>query len=555
MIGKIKRGKNFAGVCRYVLQENKQVPGRIIGGNMEGRTSSELAREFEVLAAFNDRVKVPVKHFSLSFAETDEKVSDDVKVLLALDYMEKMGYGDSQYVIVSHDRTDHEHAHDHIHIVANSVAMDGRWVNDRLDWKRSQNVLRDLEGAYDLTPVLSSWDKKRDLNQATRCDRRAERLLANGIQPSQIERTHADIQTKIELAATGATSTTQFCARLQTLEIEPIPKITRTGKVQGISYRSGDVVVRGSDLDRASFPALQQRGVRFDPARDLVSLRSVLKGAKLKADLDWVIPSPATAELENLPVTGEIRFTPPEISENPLVTTQTATTPTKSPAQQEIDDETMTLVAHAYPELKSTPEYQQAAARQLARQQALYEKFIKSRPPVIPQVMPDPPIVKWQPPMVQTTQPETIDAIERSIEERGSSFEVGHYQLEVVSPDRIEVKHRDKLVMFVNPIAEQWESHIVEPTNASPTINQHEAALTRSLLAELDRAQEHELAINEVSIQEFAEEIEEEREQEAVMVQEIEIEFRPEIEIVFNEEPRQHYTRDRERKIDRGYER
>lgn len=296
MIGKIKRGKAFGRVCDYVLKQDKKVPGRIIGGNMVGQTAPELTREFELIASLNSKVKMPVKHFSLSFAEQDGIVSDDAKSLLAMDYMEKMGYGDSQYVIVSHDRTDHDHAHDHIHIVANTVTVSGVWVDDWLNWKRSQTVLRTLELEHNLTPVISSWDKQRDKLAATRHDRRVEKLIANGVQPDEIERTRAEIQSKIELAATGATSMTQFCARLQLLEIDPIPKITRTGKVQGISYRSGDLVVRGSDLDSGSFPALQQRGIKFNPGRDLASLRSALKGERLEVDRDWVIPSTPIVE-------------------------------------------------------------------------------------------------------------------------------------------------------------------------------------------------------------------------------------------------------------------
>lgn len=276
MIGKIKRGKSFAGVCNYVLKQDKEVSSKIISGNMSGKTPTELAHEFELFASLNSRVRVPVKHFSLSFAEQDGIVSDDVKSLLAMDYMDRMGYGDSQYIVVSHSRSDHDHTHDHIHIVANAVAMDGKWVNDRLDWKRSQNVLRELERAYNLTSVVSSWDKKRDRNQATRRDRRVERLIASGVQPSEIDRTRADIQSKIDLAAPGAVSMTQFCKRLRNLNVETIPKITRTGKVQGISYRSGDLVVRGSDLKNASFPALQSlRGISYEPTRDLSNLQTV----------------------------------------------------------------------------------------------------------------------------------------------------------------------------------------------------------------------------------------------------------------------------------------
>jgi Relaxase/Mobilisation nuclease domain len=322
MIGKIKRGKSFAGVCDYVLREDKKVPGRIIGGNMVGKTPQELTCEFELFASLNPRVKVPVKHFSLSFAEQDGIVDDDTKHLLAIDYMEKMGYGDSQYVVVSHDRTDHDHAHDHIHIVANAVAVSGVWVDDWLNWKQSQVILRELERDHNLTPVISSWDKQRDKSAATGHDRRVEKLIASGVQPNEIERTHAEIQSKIELAATGATSITQFCARLQVLAIDPIAKITRTGKVQGMSYRSGDVVVRGSDLKGASFPALQQRGIKFIPARDVADLKSAVKGERLEVDREWLENRIVTNEAENLEVTADLVFTHPEIPVVPIVTTE-----------------------------------------------------------------------------------------------------------------------------------------------------------------------------------------------------------------------------------------
>lgn len=327
MIGKIKRGKSFIGVCNYVLNQNKQVPGKIIGGNMAGRTPLELTREFELFAALNRRVKMPVKHFSLSFAESDGKVSDDVKNLLAINYMAQMGYGNSQYVVVSHDRTDHAHDHDHIHIVANAVAMDGKWINDRLDWKRSQTVLRALEREHNLTPVVSSWDKERDKSVASRVDRRVERLLTAGMKLSEIERTHAQMQSKIDLAAFGAISITQFCARLQVLEIDPIAKITRTGKVQGISYRSGDAIVRGSDLEGASFPALQQRGIEFERARDLANLKSALKGERLETDREWT---------ENLAVAADLAFTHPEIPVSSIVTTEIEVMPLEQQLEREL---------------------------------------------------------------------------------------------------------------------------------------------------------------------------------------------------------------------------
>jgi len=137
MIGKIKRGKDFVGVCNYVLHEEKVVSPKIIGGNMANRSPIGLAREFRTISSSNSRVKIPVKHFSISFAPQDGRLDSDTKSKIAKEYINRMGYGNNQYLVVNHDRTDHNHNHDHIHIVANAVDLDGKWVNDRMNWKDS----------------------------------------------------------------------------------------------------------------------------------------------------------------------------------------------------------------------------------------------------------------------------------------------------------------------------------------------------------------------------------------------------------------------------------
>ncbi len=538
MIGKIKRGKSFAGVCNYVLREKKQVSGRVIGGNMAGQTPPELTAEFEMFAAFNTRVKVPVKHFSLSFAEQDGVVSDDTKHLLAMDYMEQMGYGNSQYVVVDHDRTDHDHAHDHIHIVASSVAMDGTWVNDRLDWKRSQTVLRALELEHNLTPVVSSWDKDRDKSLAAKLGYQVERSLAGGMELSQIERTHSEIQSKIERAATGATSITQFCSRLQVLKIKPIAKITRTGKVQGISYGSGDVVVRGSDLKGASFPALQQRGIEFDPGRDLVNLKSVIKGVQLEVDREWVENLPVV-EAENLEVATELVFTPPEILETPIVATDLVSTHPEiatieaplSDYEQERKDRDLIRVVADYPQLKEDPDYLAAAARSRAR----HQERVASMPPqedvddnlrypgmFTRSVKPD----KWKPTLEQPTSSELVELVLAMGQELGQdSYQAGNYSVQI-SSERIEIGYRDAPAMSIDLTDQEPVSNLIDKKH---TINQYEKGLDNSinaLLATLElqqqqqQAQEqerqHKLELEQKLVQEREEQ--EEREKNSISV-------------------------------------
>lgn len=551
MIGKIKRGTSFAGVCGYVLKKDKEVPAKIIGGNMEGQNPKQLAAEFEVFAKFNDRVKVPVKHFSLSFAEQDGVVSDDVKILLAMDYMEQMGYGNSQYVVVSHDRTDHDHAHDHIHIVASSVAMDGKWVKDRLDWKRSQTVLRTLEREHDLTPVASTWDKNRDKSLASKLGQQVERSSHGKIELSEIERTHSEIQAKIELAATGAASITQFCARLQALAIDPIAKITRTGKVQGISYRSGNAVARGSDLQRASFPALQQRGIEFDPAQDLASLKSALRGGQLEIEREWVDNLPVAIREENIEVTVDPVLTHPEIPKIPTVTTNIeVTSPKVRDLKQERKDNDLLLVAGDYPELRKTLEYQEAKER--AR--ILHYEQTKSMPKHVAEPTPPPPVPavkKWEPTLQQKTDPRLVHSILETADRLGTDgYKAGNYQVQILE-EQIEVKYRNELAMVIDTSSDAPESQLI---GRGFTLNQYERGLGGSidvLVTDLEQQREQEKA--QEREQQRQAELQRQLEQQQQEQAQLKFEFPPESPMLdFSEKPQDI---DRHRQQDIGYSR
>src|SRR4028119_2319192 len=101
MIGKTTKGNGFGGVLRYVFEK----PGaKYIGGNMVGRTPTELASEFRAIAKRSKKVKIPVAH--ISFSPSPQEHLDDLQALeFAQAYMEKSGFGDCQWVLAGHDDT------------------------------------------------------------------------------------------------------------------------------------------------------------------------------------------------------------------------------------------------------------------------------------------------------------------------------------------------------------------------------------------------------------------------------------------------------------------
>ena len=75
MIAKTTRGGSFRGAARYALDErhglNREHQPEIIGGNMAGRTSTELAREFEAARQLRPDVRHQHCHVLLKRIRTD----------------------------------------------------------------------------------------------------------------------------------------------------------------------------------------------------------------------------------------------------------------------------------------------------------------------------------------------------------------------------------------------------------------------------------------------------------------------------------------------------
>ena len=152
MIGNQVKGKSFRGVLNYLAQK----PGsKLISKNMGSDTPTTLSQEFGISRQLNPRLKKAVYHSSLSLPKT-ERLEDTTWSLLAHDYLEGMGFKDSQYVVYRH----HDRDHDHIHIVASRIKItDGKTVSDSWDYARSEKLIRELEHKYKLTPTVSSKEK------------------------------------------------------------------------------------------------------------------------------------------------------------------------------------------------------------------------------------------------------------------------------------------------------------------------------------------------------------------------------------------------------------
>ena len=110
-------------------------------------SSHEIANDFALQASMRPNVKKPVCHTILSFSAEDAgRLDDQTMNNLALQYLQKMGYGDTQYLIVRH--LDREHPH--VHICINRIDNNGKTISDSNEKYRSTKVCKEITEASHL---------------------------------------------------------------------------------------------------------------------------------------------------------------------------------------------------------------------------------------------------------------------------------------------------------------------------------------------------------------------------------------------------------------------
>ena len=148
MIAKIIKGTNFSGVVSYMLSKEKG-KAKVLASNNIGFIDQNLcADEFALQASMRPNVQKPVCHTILSFSASDaERLTDDVMVKIANEYLEKIGYGNTQSLIVRHN----DRQHPHLHICINRIGNDGKTISDHNEKYRSTKICRELTERYGLT--------------------------------------------------------------------------------------------------------------------------------------------------------------------------------------------------------------------------------------------------------------------------------------------------------------------------------------------------------------------------------------------------------------------
>ncbi|MEG4023800.1 relaxase/mobilization nuclease domain-containing protein [Microcoleus sp. S13C4] len=269
MIGKQIKGTGFRGCLNYVLGKKDAA---LIGGTMCGQTPEELAAEFAIARQLRPNLKVAVFHATLSVDSTekleDSEENDQRWLAIAANYMKAMEFDNNQYAVVKHSDTEH----DHIHIVASRICLDGGVVDDSWDYYKSQETIRQLERNYSLETVTPSWET--DKRAQTTGEHR--QLKSKGNKSVRVQ-----LQDLIDEVTQDNPSMPEFVERLQQQAVEVQVGLTQTGIgfSQGISYNLDGVALSGTQLGKAyTFSGLQKhRGVSYDQGRDNALIEALIQ--------------------------------------------------------------------------------------------------------------------------------------------------------------------------------------------------------------------------------------------------------------------------------------
>lgn len=235
MINKTIIGRSFGGCVRYQFEGHKDKGEEKRAEILEAvgvRTDNPtvMTTDFNRGRLANSDLGRAVWHTSVSFNPDDaHKVSNELMLAVAREYVVGMGLDKTQYVIIRH----HDQPHPHFHLIANRVDDAGKTISDSQNYYRSQTILTELSQRYGLTPVA---------------DRRAEKQRPQQLQGADLTR-HQIGQAIREVLPT-CHNAQELGERLLAKQITFQARQNAEGKNVGIRFEKDGLSFKGSKIDR-----------------------------------------------------------------------------------------------------------------------------------------------------------------------------------------------------------------------------------------------------------------------------------------------------------------
>ena len=154
MVAKINYGSSLYGALAYNGEKVNEGIAKILETNKvfspaDGTHDiSACMQDFMAYMPSHVLTKKPVIHISLN-PHPDDRLTDEQFSAIALEYIERMGYGNQPFVVYKHEDIDRHH----LHIVTLAVDEQGKKINDGNNFYRSKHITREIEQKYGLLPA------------------------------------------------------------------------------------------------------------------------------------------------------------------------------------------------------------------------------------------------------------------------------------------------------------------------------------------------------------------------------------------------------------------
>lgn len=290
MIPVIYKKPNFLDTLKYVLGKDDAA---IVDTNMMGTKPDEFNQQFLTIKYTNKAVKRQCAHLIISIAHRPnyhEHLSDSQYSYVAREYLKDMGYlpkeessvgATSQFVAVRH----HDRHHEHLHIIASRIRLDGSLVNDSYDYFNSQVSTRRIAAklGLEVTPttneaVTSKLEQEYRIIALTSPNRSKSIRAVNSKHKTP---TSKDIiRQAIGEAIKDSPTVSTFIQRLEENNIGVLPKM-QGEELLGFTYIHNDVKIAGYQVYKPySWNKLRSEyGIMYDPDQD----KEVIQQATAKA--------------------------------------------------------------------------------------------------------------------------------------------------------------------------------------------------------------------------------------------------------------------------------
>jgi len=227
MIGKGKSISHTQASIAYGWNQEKDAE-IVLKEYLIGEDPREIASEFEIIQQQNCRCKNNTMSFVLSPTVEDGKdLSQDELREMTQRFINEMELQNRQAIAFVH--RDKEHTH--IHAYVNRIDFKGVAYNDSFIGKRSQHAAERVAHEMGLTTV-------REVQQ--------EKLLEIQSIRQQIRDIHKEVMREHE-----PRNFDQYIKRMQQREVEVIPSINKSQKLQGFRFEYKGHNLKGSEVHRS----------------------------------------------------------------------------------------------------------------------------------------------------------------------------------------------------------------------------------------------------------------------------------------------------------------